>query len=329
MCDISVELEIQAWNAFIEEFSWLAPGEPVHIDAEQARLALSYLEKRTAQGQGSIACAAGGSALNAVRVASLLGAKASFVGCVGDDVYGDIVRAGLTRAAVESLLGTLSGQRSTGIFCTASSTLRGDADKGFAHERITFASPSGARRVRDMDFDGLDLEKVGIVHVEGLLADSPRMLEPLFQCARMMKKMVSIDAVSSEATRRNREALKYLIQRYADFVFCNRDEFEALDVNIRECRPDIAWVIKADRAGVDCFASGQRIHVDAPRCTVVDDLGAGDAFAGAFLSGMLVGLPIDRCLQLGTGAAACALQSPGPEPDERCLRELSREILAE
>ncbi|GAB6277261.1 MAG: ribokinase [Rectinema sp.] len=333
MCDIVVELEIQAWNVLREKFPRLATGEPSHVDVEEAHIIFSYFEERAAQGQGNISCTAGGSALNAVRVASLLGTKAAFAGCVGNDECGDVIRASLTHAKVESFLGIPGGQGSTGMFCTispGSKSMPGqNATEEAVSERIIIASPSVARRVRDLDFDGFDIEKVELIHAEGLLADSPRNLEQFFQRAHGMKKMISIDAVSSEAAKRNKDTLKRLIQRYADFVFCNKSEFEALDVNIANYRSDIVWVIKADRAGVDCFASGQRIHADAPQCTVVDDLGAGDAFAGACLSGILAGLPLDRSLQLGTKAAACALQSRGTEPDEHCLRALSQDILAE
>ncbi|MFA5077846.1 MAG: PfkB family carbohydrate kinase [Candidatus Micrarchaeia archaeon] len=328
MCDISVELEIQAWNAFRTAFSWLASGAPVHLDAARAHSILSYLEERAAQGQGRIFYAAGGAALNAVRAASLVGTKASFAGSVAADACGDVVRAGLKSAGVEALLDTSGGREGTGIFCTVSPMAGQGAGADASAGRIVFASPSAARRVRDMGFGGFDVGKVELIHAEGLLADSPRNLESLFQRARDMKKMVSLDVVSSEAARRNRDTLKRLIRRYADFVFCNKGEFEALSMELADCRPEIVWLIKADRAGVDCCAEGQRIHVDAPQCAVVDELGAGDAFAGAFLSGRLAGLPLDRCLRLGTEGAACALQSRGPEPDARCLGALSREILA-
>lgn len=327
MCDVSVELEPWAWNAFRMEFPWMTSELPVHIDAARAHTVLSFLETKVAQGEGSLSCAAGGAALNAVRVASLLGAKASFVGVVGEDRCGDVVRAGLHAAGVEALLEVLAGGEGTGIFCTV--RLKGVNEDGVpSAERFVFASPAAARRVRDVDFDGFDLEHVAMIHAEGLLADSPRSLEALFWRARGMRKTISLDAVSSEATRRNREALGALIRQYADFVFCNKAEFEALNLSIQDYSPDIVWVIKRDRAGVDCRARGQTLHVDAPRCAAVDELGAGDAFAGAFLAAHLAGKPLALCLDLGTEAAACALQSRGPAPDEVCLRRLFREFLA-
>jgi sugar/nucleoside kinase (ribokinase family) len=325
MCDVSAELEPQAWNAFRMEFPWMTSGLPVHIDEARAHTVLSFLEKEAARGEGSLSYAAGGAALNAMRVASLLGAKASFVGVVGEDPCGDVVRAGLHAAGVEALLEVPAGSEGTGIFCTVRLvTSRADS---FA-ERFVFASPAVARRVRDVDVDGFDLDHVAIIHAEGLLADSPRNLEALFRRARGMHAMVSLDAASSEATRRNRDVLSALIRQYADFVFCNKAEFEALNPSIQDYSPDTVWVIQRDRAGVDCRARGQTLHVDAPRCAVVDEVGAGDAFAGAFLAAHLAGKPLALCLELGTEAAACALQSRGPAPDEARLRTLFREFLA-
>jgi len=192
MCDISAELDVQTWNAFRAAFSWLASGAPVHLDAAQAHGVFSYLEERAAQGQGNISYAAGGSALNAVRVASLLGTKAAFAGCVGNDECGDVIRAGLKSAGVEALLDTSGGQGSTGMFCTVSpmtETVSGqNATEEAVSERIIIASPSVARRVRDLDFDGFDVEKVELIHAEGLLADSPRNLEQLFQRAHRIEK---------------------------------------------------------------------------------------------------------------------------------------------
>jgi len=192
-----------------------------------------------------------------------------------------------------------------------------------------FASPGAAHRVCDMDFDGFDRAHIAMIHTEGLLVDRLQKLETLLRRARNMRVNVSIDTVSAEATRRNRDALEALIRQYADFVFCNKAEFEALNLSPQDYSPDIVWVIKRDRAGVDCCTRRQTIHVDAPRCAVIDEVGAGDAFAGAFLAAHLAGKPLALCLELGTEAAACALQSQGPEPDARCLGDLSRKILAE
>jgi len=86
------------------------------LDAARAHGILSYLEESAAQGQGRVRYAAGGAALNAVRVASLLGARASFVGVVGEDLCGDVVRVGLKASGIEALLDTSGGREGTGIF---------------------------------------------------------------------------------------------------------------------------------------------------------------------------------------------------------------------
>ncbi len=329
MCDISVELEPCAWEAFRARFSWLASESPVHLDAARAHGILSYLEESAAQGQGRVRYAAGGAALNAVRVASLLGARASFVGVVGEDLCGDVVRVGLKASGIEALLDTSGGREGTGIFCTVSRMVGQGAQARGSAARCIFVSPGAAHRVCDRDFAGFERAHFAMIHTEGLLVDRPQNLEIFLRCARDMQVTVSLDTVSAEATRRNRDALEAQIRQYADFVFCNKAEFEALNLSIQNYSPDIVWVIKRDRYGVDCYTRRKTIHVDAPRCAVLDEVGAGDAFAGAFLAAHLAGKPLALCLELGTEAAACALQSQGPEPDARCLGALSRKILAE
>lgn len=327
MCDVVVNFEPRAWVAFREQYDWLGMGRVMHIEAKKAQTILLYFEKMAAEGKAQISCSAGGSALNALRVAAGLGMKASFAGCVGNDAYGDIIRSGLDAAKIE-FLGTHGEYGQTGIFCTVSAGKSEIENSDFADHQILFACPAAARHVRDMDFTEFDLEKITLIHAEGLLADSPQSLEPFFQRAHDMKKMISLDMVSSEFVARNKAKLIEFIERYSDFVFCNRREFEALGVNIDNCRADITWVIKADKAGVECFWSGEHLHVDSPQCEVIDTLGAGDAFAGAFLSGILAGLPVGRCLQIGTKAAACALSSSGSTLNEYCLNALKEEILA-
>ncbi|PRY00520.1 sugar kinase [Allonocardiopsis opalescens] len=71
-----------------------------------------------------------------------------------------------------------------------------------------------------------------------------------------------------------------------------------------------------------CYAvhDGGVTEQDAFPVPVADPVGAGDAFAAAFLSGLLRGEPVARCLRLASAAGACAVSVPGdaesmPWPD--------------
>jgi len=70
-------------------------------------------------------------------------------------------------------------------------------------------------------------------------------------------------------------------------------------------------VIKAGREGA--WASDGDVAVAAPvqEVTMVDPIGAGDAFDAGFLSGVLRGEGLERCLELGAAVGAACVQVPG------------------
>ena len=64
------------------------------------------------------------------------------------------------------------------------------------------------------------------------------------------------------------------------------------------------------------IVSGDEVHViDAhPVEQVVDTTGAGDLYAAGFLFGLTQGMPLARCGQLGSMAAAQVISQMGPRP---------------
>lgn len=320
MCDVSVYLDDEGWAAFGKAFGFSPSGKPHHIDIETALKALVFIEKLAGTGSADLVYSAGGSALNAVRAASMLGVSASFSGCIGADGFGRIIENDLRANGVRSLIEQREGEH-TGIFCVV--RLKSHCKDSMPEASpIIFASPAVARKVREMPLVSFVPEGPGIVHVEGLLSDREGLLEEVFQSAKAKGLAISIDLVSAEVTNRYREAILSLIERFVDYVFCNRAEFEALDTDIERMRPDIAWIVKADKEGVDCHFKGSSVHEEAPNGFVVDDLGAGDAFAGAFLYGRVQGWSLKRCMKLGSEGAACALCARGPVPDVACMEAL-------
>ncbi|RYE08479.1 MAG: ribokinase [Hyphomicrobiales bacterium] len=59
---------------------------------------------------------------------------------------------------------------------------------------------------------------------------------------------------------------------------------------------------------------GVTLSMPAPLTEVVDTTGAGDAFAAAFLSSELKGLPLDACLKAGITAGSRAVATIGGQP---------------
>jgi 2-dehydro-3-deoxygluconokinase len=57
--------------------------------------------------------------------------------------------------------------------------------------------------------------------------------------------------------------------------------------------------------------SGRMIHQETLATTIVDPVGAGDAFTGAYLAGRLAGLPPRSSCWLGSAFAAAVIAAPG------------------
>ena len=72
--------------------------------------------------------------------------------------------------------------------------------------------------------------------------------------------------------------------------------------------------LKRGAAGGHCYAAAADGVIAWPPCPVevTDPTGAGDAFAGGFLTGQLAGLTLGECLARGGVSASFAIETWGP-----------------
>lgn len=85
-------------------------------------------------------------------------------------------------------------------------------------------------------------------------------------------------------------------------------------VAVITCGPKGAYAASADQGTAQC---------NTESVAVVDTVGAGDAFCGAFLAGLIQEAPLQACLQAGCLAGTCAVQHQGaliPEAEWPKLR---------
>ncbi|MFJ6728336.1 MULTISPECIES: sugar kinase [unclassified Streptomyces] len=110
----------------------------------------------------------------------------------------------------------------------------------------------------------------------------------------------------AEAARTLRELLPWV-----HTVFASEDELDLLSaaplpVADLLARGTAEVVVTAGAAGSHAHSPGGTLHQPAVPVTVVDSVGAGDAFVAGYLSGILDGLsPADRLLRAATAGAAC------------------------
>lgn len=80
--------------------------------------------------------------------------------------------------------------------------------------------------------------------------------------------------------------------------------------------------VKRGAAGALVTDGRETIDLEAFPVAVVDTTGAGDAFAGGFLAGLVRGLPLRACALLGNAAGAACVTALGAAPPFRSFAEL-------
>jgi len=90
----------------------------------------------------------------------------------------------------------------------------------------------------------------------------------------------------------------------------------------------IAWK-RGAQGGTLFEAHGRRLHTWAPRAERVEDpTGAGDAFMAGFVTALLDGQPLDRCLRRGVVTAGIAIEAPGADGLLAATRQVALARLA-
>jgi 2-dehydro-3-deoxygluconokinase len=173
------------------------------------------------------------------------------------------------------------------------------------------------------------------VHLSGITpALSPTcraMAERVFTIAGEAGVLRSFDVNHRAALWHATDAGPALLEfaRRADIVFVGLDEANRIwDVRTpEEVREHVGTgrtlVVKDSDVGATAFADGAHAFVPADAVEVVEPVGAGDAFAAGYLSGLLRGWDQPARLRLGHRVAALALRTMADHADASALRAVA------
>ncbi|MFE3167891.1 sugar kinase [Streptomyces sp. NPDC059224] len=260
------------------------------------------------------------------------GIPAVWLSAVGDDPLGHRVRAAVAAAGVDVSHVRTDPHRPTGLLVK---------NPGPAGTRVHYyRTGSAASALGPGVLDGEPLRSAALLHLTGItpaLSASCRDLvtRALATPAAERPYAISFDVNHRAALWPDGTApttLRALADR-ADIALVGLDEAQALwgeDLTVTGVRdllpgPRILVVKDGARAATAVTADGLRT-VPALRTTVVEPVGAGDAFAAGFLAGLLHGGTTDRALRLGHITAVSALKVtgdhgplPGPAQTRRLL----------
>ena len=258
--------------------------------------------------------AIGGAESNVAIGVARLGGAATWLGRVGPDAAGDLIARRLRGEGVHTL--AIEDEAFTGLM------VRYRRTGGLMHVDYHRAGSAGSRLApADVPVDLI--RSAGVLHVTGItpaLSDTARAaIFHAVETARSAGVTVSVD-VNYRAKLWSRydaaPVLRDLVSR-ADVVFAGPDEAALVLGAADKVAEGLAAlgpaevVIKDGARGCTALIEGESCAVPALDVTVVDPVGAGDAFVAGYLADRLTGAPPAARLTTATTVGAYAVTVPG------------------
>lgn len=287
----------------------------------------------------------GGAEANVAVALARLGHRVGWSGRLGDDELGAGIREFFRAEGVDISCTELDPEAPTGLYLKefrAREALRVHYyRKDSAASRM---SPEGA------DLDWLLSGK--IVHLTGITAVlSEKCHELVLRIAEAANRRgvdICFDANVRHRLLAGRDPVQTLTPfvRMADLIFLSDDEAELLldargpeevALATRELRAHTVVVHGAERAFAVSTPSGRPgpvgeseepeiSYASTTPVTVVDPVGAGDAFVAGFLAGRIRGLDNQRCLELANACGGCAASLPGDAESMPYAEDVAAEL---
>jgi sugar/nucleoside kinase (ribokinase family) len=247
----------------------------------------------------------GGPVATALATLARLGASAAMIDAIGDDWRGERILAEFQRAGVQ----------------TDSITIRPGAQSAAATilvkhatgERTIMYLPASGAALSAADLPQSLIESARYLHVNG------RHWEACLQAVRWARAagvQVSFDGGAQRYTPAMCELValtdvcivaRDFAERYGDHTDLARLAAALLDAG-----PTLVAITDGVRGSYVASAAGQAFHQPAYLVPhVVDTTGCGDSYHGAFLFGLLQGLPLNKIAALASAVAALNSQHLG------------------
>ena len=249
-----------------------------------------------------------------------LGHPVSWIGRLGDDEPGRMVLRGLLGEGVAVPAARTAEPAPTAFMLKQQRT----ADR----VHVTYyRTGSAGSRLDESDVDAESIASAAVLHVTGItpaLGPGPRRaVERAVAVAREHGTLIAFDVNHRSALWPPERAARVLgpLVTGADVVFAGPEELalvteggsrtaeqraaDLLAKGVREV------VVKDGARGAWALDEDGTSRVEARRVTCVDPVGAGDAFAGGYLSALLDGLPIRDRLERGALCGAVCVSTRG------------------
>ena len=242
-----------------------------------------------------------------------LGFRTSWVSIVGRDPLGVRMTRYLERQLVDTTFVQFSEDAPTGVYFKSPD---GGVTRVLYYRKGSAASTMGIQIL-----DAIPLATARLVHASGITPGlSPECMEMMLALPTRLRAAgtpFSFDVNYRPGVWSVEEAGPVLLElaRQAEYVFVGRDEASVLwgTGDARSVydfiRPTGKLIVKDGAVGATEFSDTGTAFVPAPRIDVVEEVGAGDAFAAGYLAAQLNGDDTQVALSAGHQLAARTLQS--------------------
>lgn len=303
-----VDHEFHTTDALLEELS-IEKGLTTLIEPDRADVVLSTMTDR----QGPASKAAGGSGANSVVAAAAMGSRTYYAAQLADDENGhfyvkDMQAAGVDTNADQHMKPGVTGRCFVMVTPDAERTMN------------TSLGVTG-----DLGLDSLDPEVIAnsrAIYLEGYLITSDISRATAIAAKKMAREqgLMVIGTFSDPGlTQYFKPQLDELFGDGLDLLFSNEEEIQIftgtdnLDAALEAIRPICEnVVVTLGENGALVIQGDQRTQVAGEVAHAVDTNGAGDAFAGAFVHGLLSGWNYADCAKFGCQVAARVVETFGP-----------------
>ena len=252
----------------------------------------------------------GGSCANVICTTALLGAETIFCGQVGRDYFGDLY--------AEAIGGICGGHRLHRL------------EGGHTGKCLSLITPDAERTMITTLGCAINLEPENVFlqqlthsrffHFTAYCLTGASMKRSALAALRHAKShgvKISFDVADTWVIEHHRDEIWEIIERYADVVFTNEAEAHALcggspeEALHRLSSSCEHAIVKLGKRG-SLIQSGREVHgIESFQVEAVDTTGAGDAYAGGYLHGLVRGLDPTRCGRLASRVAAETVSQTG------------------
>jgi ribokinase len=263
---------------------------------------------------GAFVTAAGGKGANQAVAASRLGAEVWFVGCVGQDAFGEVLATEMEDAGVNTELLRRDPAEPTGV------ALIGVDRRG---ENAIIVAPGANHRVGRTD---IEAARPAIAAADAVVVQLEIPLETV-ATAVQIARAAGVRVILNPAPVREEGAVPPSLLSRVDVLTPN--EHEAASLLGRATTAGIDWaeasaalremgvgtvIVTLGEAGCMLADDAGVRAIPAPRVAAIDTTAAGDCFTGALAVALAEGQPTDAAARVASRAAALSVTRLGAQP---------------